>query len=105
MGAGSGQYERYYPPVTGLYFFTTHAAYGQTSVSFGTRITRYNASSVEQETYELYRFIQGSAASHYGGAGSCLMYCSAGDFITLIPQATPYHLNSTLNFFAGFLVG
>ena len=104
MGAGSGQYERYYPPVTGLYFFTTHAAYGQTGVSFGTRIARYNASSVVQETYELYRFIQGSAGSHYGGAGSCLMYCTAGDYITLIPQYTPYHLNSTLNFFAGFLV-
>ena len=92
-------------PVTGFYYFSTHAAYGQNSVSFGTRILRYNSSNALQDTYELYRFIQGSAGSHYGGSGSIAMPLDVGDYVVLQPQYTPYHLNSTLNFFSGFLVG
>ena len=92
-------------PVTGFYYFSTHAAYGQLNVSFGTRILRYNSSNVLQDTYELYRFIQGSAGSHYGGSGSIAMPLDVGDYVLLQPQYTPYHLNSTLNFFSGFLIG
>ena len=92
-------------PVTGFYYFSTHAAYGQSGVSFGTRILRYNSSNALQDTYELYRFIQGSANSHYGGAGSITLPLDAGDYVVLQPQYTPYHLNNNLNFFCGFLVG
>ena len=92
-------------PVTGFYYFSTHAAYGQSSVSFGTRILRYNSSNALQDSYELYRFVQGSAGSHYGGAGSIALPLDAGDYVLLQPQYTPYHLNNTLNFFSGFLIG
>ncbi len=92
-------------PVTGFYYFSAHAAYGQTNVSFGTRILRYNSSNSLQDSYELYRFIQGSAGSHYGGSGSIALPLDAGDYVLLQPQYTPYHLNANLNFFSGFLIG
>jgi plastocyanin len=92
-------------PVTGFYYFSAHAAYGQNNVSFGTRILRYNSSNSLQDTYELYRFIQGSAGSHYGGSGSIALPLDAGDYVLLQPQYTPYHLNANLNFFSGFLIG
>ena len=91
--------------MAGFYYFSTHAAYGQSNVSFGTRLLRYNSSNTLQDTYELYRFIQGSANSHYGGAGSIALPLDAGDYVVLQPQYTPYHLNANLNFFCGFLIG
>ena len=104
MGSGTGQYSYYYVPITGLYLFTTHAAYQQAGVSFNTRIHRYNSSGAVQEVLELHRNV-GFSGSHAGGAGSCLMYCTAGDYVYVAPDFTPYHLNTTLNFFAGCLLG
>ena len=104
MGSGTGQYSYYYVPVTGLYLFTTHAAYQQSGVSFNTRIHRYNSAGAVQEVLELHRNV-GFSGSHSGGAGSCMMYCTAGDYVYVAPDFTPYHLNTTLNFFAGCLLG
>jgi hypothetical protein len=104
MGSGTGQYSYYYVPVTGLYLFTTHAAYQQSGVSFNTRIHRYNSGGTVQEVLELHRNV-GFSGSHAGGAGSCMMYCTAGDYVYVAPDFTPYHLNTTLNFFAGCLLG
>ena len=104
MGSGTGQYSYYYVPVTGLYLFTTHAAYQQSGVSFNTRIHRYNSGGTVQEVLELHRNV-GFSGSHSGGAGSCMMYCTAGDYVYVAPDYTPYHLNTTLNFFAGCLLG
>ena len=104
MGSGTGQYSYYYVPITGLYLFTTHAAYQQSGVSFNTRIHRYNSAGAVQEVLELHRNV-GFSGSHAGGAGSCMMYCTAGDYVYVAPDFTPYHLNTTLNFFAGCLLG
>ena len=104
MGSGTGQYSYYYVPITGLYLFTTHAAYQQSGVSFNTRIHRYNSAGAVQEVLELHRNV-GFSGSHAGGAGSCMMYCTAGDYVYVAPDYTPYHLNTTLNFFAGCLLG
>ena len=104
MGSGTGQYSYYYVPVTGLYLFTTHAAYQQAGVSFNTRIHRYNSSGTVQEVLELHRNV-GFSGSHAGGAGSCMMYCQKDDYVYVAPDFTPYHLNTTLNFFAGCLLG
>ena len=104
MTSGTGQYSYYYVPVTGLYLFTTHAAYQQTGVSFNCRIHRYNSAGAQQEVLELHRNV-GFSGSHAGGAGSCMMYCTAGDYVYVAPDFTPYHLNTTLNFFAGCLLG
>jgi len=104
MGSGTGQYSYYYVPVTGLYLFTTHAAYQQAGVSFNTRIHRYNSGGTVQEVLELHRNV-GFSGSHSGGSGSCMMYCTAGDYVYVAPDFTPYHLNTTLNFFAGCLLG
>ena len=92
-------------PVAGFYYFSAHAAYGQSNTSFGTRLLRYNSSNSLQDTYELYRFVQGNAGSHYGGSGSIAIPLDAGDYVLLQPQYTPYHLNNNLNFFSGFLIG
>ena len=104
MTSGTGQYSYYYPPVAGIYLFTSHAAYQQQGVSFATRIARYNSSNVLQQVWELHRNV-GFSGSHSGGAGSCLMKCNAGDYVYVFPSYTPYHLNSEYNFFAGYLVG
>ena len=104
MGSGTGQYSYYYVPVTGLYLFTTHAAYQQAGVSFNTRIHRYNSAGAVQEVLELHRNV-GFSGSHAGGAGSCMMYCQKDDYVYVAPDFTPYHLNTTLNFFAGCLLG
>ena len=104
MTSGTGQYSYYIVPITGLYLFTTHAAYQQTGVSFNTRIHRYNSAGAVQEVLELHRNV-GFSGSHAGGAGSCMMYCTTGDYVYVAPDFTPYHLNTTLNFFAGCLLG
>jgi hypothetical protein len=104
MTSGTGQYSYYYVPITGLYLFTTHAAYQQNGISFNTRIHRYNSGGAQQEVLELHRNV-GFSGSHSGGAGSCMMYCTAGDYVYVAPDFTPYHLNTTLNFFAGCLLG
>ena len=104
MTSGTGQYSYYIVPITGLYLFTTHAAYQQSGVSFNTRIHRYNSAGAVQEVLELHRNV-GFSGSHAGGAGSCMMYCTTGDYVYVAPDFTPYHLNTTLNFFAGCLLG
>ena len=104
MTSGTGQYSYYIVPITGLYLFTTHAASQQSGVSFNTRIHRYNSAGAVQEVLELHRNV-GFSGSHAGGAGSCMMYCTTGDYVYVAPDFTPYHLNTTLNFFAGCLLG
>ena len=104
MTSGTGQYSYYIVPITGLYLFTTHAAYQKTGVSFNTRIHRYNSAGAVQEVLELHRNV-GFSGSHAGGAGSCMMYCQKEDYVYVAPDFTPYHLNTTLNFFAGCLLG
>ena len=92
-------------PVAGVYFFSVHAGYKQTGENFGTRIRRYNSGGVQQEEYELWRLISADDPdSHSGGAGSCMMQCAVGDYVQVFPQATPYHVNSTLCFFCGHLL-
>jgi len=98
--SGTGAHERFVAPVTGNYLFSTMPGYLQGNVNHGTRV-QINGGDFA----ELSRFIQGSAGSHCGFGASIILRLSANDFVTLVPQYTPYHLNTNTCFFCGMLIG
>ena len=98
--SGTGAHERFVAPVAGNYYFATSPGYLQGGTNFGTRL------AINGGHYaELSRFIQGSAASHAAFGASIIVRLSANDYVTLIPQYTPYHLNTNTNYFCGMLIG
>lgn len=98
--SGTGQWSRFTAPVSGKYLFTAFPAYLQSGVNFSVRITVNGGTQGE-----LARFIQGSAASHCGFTCSTILNLSANDYVELQAGFTPYHLNTTTNFFSGMLIG
>jgi len=98
--SGTGAHERFVAPITARYIFSTAPGYLQTSTNFNFRL-RINGSNFA----ELGRFIQGSAASHCLFTGSIIIQLSANDYVDIINNYTPYHLNATYNFFCGYLLG
>ena len=98
--SGTGAYERFVAPVTGNYLFSSMPGYLQGNVNHGTRIA-INGSDFA----ELSRFIQGSAGSHCGFGASIILRLAANDYVHLVPQYTPYHLNTNTCYFCGMLIG
>ena len=98
--SGTGQWSRFTAPVGGKYLFTAFPAYLQAGVNFSVRITVNGGVQGE-----LARFIQGSAASHCGFTCSTILNLSVNDYVELQAGYTPYHLNTTTNFFSGMLIG
>ena len=97
--SGTGAHERFVAPVTGNYLFSTMPGYLQAGTNHATRV-QINGSDFG----ELSRFIQGSAASHCAFGASIILRLSANDFVTIVPQYSPYHLNTTTCFFCRMLV-
>jgi|688.fasta_scaffold45052_4 hypothetical protein len=97
--SGTGAYERFVAPVAGIYCFQSSPGYKQTSVDWNVRI-RINGT----EYAEIGRFI-GSPSSHSTIGGSVTLKLSANDYVDLNNGGSAYHINTTFNFFCGFLVG
>jgi hypothetical protein len=97
--SGTGAYERFVAPVAGIYCFQSSPGYKQTSVDWNVRI-RINGT----EYAEIGRFI-GSPSSHSTIGGSVTLKLSANDYVDLNNGGSAYHINTTLNFFCGYLLG
>ena len=92
----------------GIWLFTAHAGYKQTGISQATRLVHMNSTkTVTLNTFELQRLISTvDPDSHSGGAGSCTVLCAVGEKVIIsCASTTPYHLNSTLNYFTGYFLG
>ena len=97
--SGTGAYERFVAPVAGIYCFQSSPGYKQTSVDWNVRI-RINGT----EYAEIGRFI-GSPSSHSTIGGSVTLKLSANDYVDLNNGGSAYHINTTFNFFCGYLLG
>jgi hypothetical protein len=97
--SGTGAYERFVAPVAGIYCFQSSPGYKQTSVDWNVRI-RINGT----EYAEIGRFI-GSPSSHSTIGGSVTLKLSANDYVDLNNGGNAYHINTTFNFFCGYLLG
>jgi hypothetical protein len=97
--SGTGAYERFVAPVAGIYCFQSNPGYKQTSVDWNVRI-RINGTQYA----EIGRFI-GSPSSHSTIGGSVTLKLSANDYVDLNNDGGAYHINTTLNFFCGYLLG
>jgi hypothetical protein len=97
--SGTGAYQRFVAPVDGVYCFQSNPGYKQTSVDWAVRV-RVNGT----EYAEIGRFI-GALNSHSTVAGSVTIKLSTNDYVDLVTTSTPYHHNTTLNFFCGYLLG
>lgn len=97
--SGTGAYERFVAPVEGIYCFQSNPGYKQTSIDWNVRI-RINGTQYA----EIGRFI-GSPSSHSTIGGSVTVKLNANDYVDLNNDGGAYHLNSTLNYFCGYLLG
>lgn len=97
--SGTGAYERFVAPIAGIYCFQANPGYKQTSIDWNVRI-RINGSTYA----EIGRFI-GSPSSHSTIGGSVTLKLNANDYVDLNNDGGAYHLNATLNYFCGYLLG
>lgn len=92
---------RFTAPITGVYLFTCQPGYKQSGASFG---FRYNINGGDK--VDMIRLIGSNfPESHSGVSSGYMVKMTAGDYIYLVVQATPYHSNSSLNFWSGTLLG
>tara|TARA_A100001234_G_scaffold214853_1_gene218910 strand:- start:461 stop:1477 length:1017 start_codon:yes stop_codon:yes gene_type:complete len=97
-GADQG---KFVAPVTGKYFFSAAPGYKQTGHNFNVYF-RINGTNVSEPV----RFIDGGddLASHSLAAGSIIIHMTAGQKFDVYIGYT-HHVNVTLNFFCGYLIG
>ena len=98
--SGTGAYSRFIAPVSGLYAFQSAPSYKQTNLDWTCRI-RVNGSFYA----EIGRMIGTPLNSHSTNGGSVTLKLNANDYVDLQPQGVAYHLNSTTNYFTGYLIG
>ncbi len=97
---GTGAFERFVAPIDGVYSITVQPGYKQTSVDFASRL-RVNGS----EFTDLVRIISTvDPDSHSGSANTVVIKLSEDDYVDVVPGFTPYHCNSSFNFFSAHLL-
>lgn len=85
-------------PVAGKYLFCTNAGYKQTNISLSAYF-QINGSTAS----EVVRFV-GGLTSHSGATGTAIYNLAAGDNVKVY-MGDVHHVNTTLNFFMGHLIG
>lgn len=98
--SGTGAYSRFIAPVSGLYAFQAAPGYKQTNLDWVCRV-KVNSSFYA----EIGRMIGTPLNSHSTIGGSITLKLNANDYVDLSPDGATYHLNSTLNYFTGYLLG
>ena len=106
--SGSGSYNtgnhfdasngRFTAPVDGKYIFAAAPGYKQSGISFN---FYYDINGTHMA--EPVRFI-GSLDSHSLASGTIIVNLSAGDYVQVYMGST-HHVNTTYNYFSGYLVG
>ena len=106
--SGSGSYNtgnhfdasngRFTAPVDGKYMFAAAPGYKQSGISFN---FYYDINGTHMA--EPVRFI-GSLDSHSLASGTIIVNLSAGDYVQVYMGST-HHVNTTYNYFSGYLVG
>ena len=97
-GADQG---KFVAPITGKYYFAAQPGYKQTNSDFQYYF-RINATPINEPV----RVIDGGddLVSHSAFTGSCIVYMTAGQkFDVYIGHV--HHVNTTFNFFCGYLIG
>ena len=89
---------RFTAPVTGKYVFTAAPGYKQSSIDFSWKFA-INGSQFSEPV----RFI-GGLNSHSLGTGTVVVSLSSGDYVT-VEMGTTHHVNTTYNYFSGYLLG
>ena len=97
-GADQG---KFVAPVTGKYYFSAAPGYKQTSHNFNVYF-RINGTNVSEPV----RFVDGGddLTSHSIAAGSIIIHMTAGQKFDIYIGNT-HHVNTTMNFFCGYLIG
>jgi hypothetical protein len=98
--SGTGAHERFVAPIDGVYAITVQPGYKQTGVDFSSRL-RINGS----EFTDLVRLISTvDPDSHSGTAVTVVIKLSEDDYVDAVPGFTPYHTNTSFNFFSAHLL-
>ena len=92
---------KFVAPVTGKYYFSAQPGYKQTNSNFQFYF-RINGTNVNEPV----RVIDGGddLTSHCAFTGSCIVYMGSGDKFDVYVGNT-HHVNTTYNFFCGYLIG
>jgi len=89
---------RFTAPVAGVYAFTAAPGYKQTSINFSW-VFRVNGNTVAEPVR-----ILGGLDSHSLATGTLFIYLNVNDYFDIYMYST-HHVNTTTNFFCGFLIG
>ena len=97
-GADQG---KFVAPVTGKYYFSAQPGYKQTNENFQFYF-RINGNAINEPV----RFIDGGddLTSHSACTGSCIVHMTTGQKLDVYVGNT-HHVNTTFNFFCGYLIG
>ena len=96
---GTGAHQRFVAPIDGVYCFQSSPGYKQTSVDWNVYF-RINGNLYA----EAGRFI-GYPSSHSICTASITLKLSANDYVDVANQGNVYHINTTYNYFCGYLLG
>jgi hypothetical protein len=91
---------RFTAPVSGMYLFACNPGYKQTSVDMAFRVSVNGSDWVDGV-----RIIGSGLSSHSGVSFVFMRYLSVNDYVQISAMYTPYHTNTTLNYFSGVLLG
>jgi hypothetical protein len=92
---------KFVAPVTGKYYFAAQPGYKQSGLDFQFYF-RINSVVINEPV----RVIDGGddLVSHSGFTGTCIVYMAAGQKLDVYINYT-HHVNTTYNFFCGYLIG